>query len=224
MDYEEEQANEIIVLESIYGEEMSVITETPYEFTIDVKYSEFEGHSTTDPPSITLCCKYTEKYPEEVPIISVENPINLPESEAERLKEHLDELAEQSLGEVMVYSLVTAVQDWLNDYKDNIKKQADFEREEKARQEAAIEQKKFEGTLVNKDTFMKWKMEFDAERNAGKTVDTAEKVKKLTGRELFMKDNSMNESDLKFLEEDGEIVKINESLFENLENLDVNEE
>ena len=71
---------------------------------------------------------------------------------------------------------------------------------------------------------MKWKMGFDAERNIGKIQDAVEKVKKLTGRELFMKDNSMNESDLKFLEEDGEIVKINESLFENLENLNVHEE
>lgn len=48
--------------------------------------------------------------------------------------------------------------------------------------------------------------------------------KKLTGRELFMRDTTLNESDLKFLLAAGdsvENVKIDESLFQNLDDLEL---
>lgn len=49
------------------------------------------------------------------------------------------------------------------------------------------------------------------------------KNQKLTGRELFMHDKTLNDSDLKFLEAAGdsvESVKIDESLFQNLDDLE----
>jgi len=45
-----------------------------------------------------------------------------------------------------------------------------------------------------------------------------EKNKKLTGRELFMTDKSLNESDLKFLEEGWFIIKKLKSFFFNFYN------
>lgn len=87
----------------------------------------------------------------------------------------------------------------------------------------AFFQKKFEGTRVTVETFLKWRNEY--ERDIGLT-DKREKQssnRKLTGRELFMRDNTLNESDLKFLEAAGdsvENVKIDESLFQNLEDLE----
>ena len=47
---------------------------------------------------------------------------------------------------------------------------------------------------------------------------------KLTGKELFLRDNTLNESDLKFLLEAGdtiENVKIDEALFQNLDDLEL---
>ncbi len=221
MDYEEEQANEIIVLESIYGDEMTILSDEPHEFEIEIKYSDYEGHHTEKPPCVVMYCKYTDNYPDELPIIAVDKSENLPDEEINRLKDHLNDLAEKSLGTVMIYTLVTAAQEWINDYEDNIKKEVAIEKEKKAKIEADLERKKFEGTQVTKETFLAWKLTFDAERNAVKGVDAVEKTKKSTGRELFMKDVSLNESDLKFLEEDGELVKVDESLFQNLENLDI---
>lgn len=220
MDYQEEQTNEIIVLNSIYGDEMTILSEEPYEFEIDVKYSDYEDR-TENPPFLVIYCKYTEKYPDEVPIIAIDKKENLPESEVNQLKEYLINLAEKNIGTVMIYTLITAAQDWINDFEDNAKKQVALEKEKKAKIEADNERKKFEGTQVTKETFLKWKLNFDAERNISKTQEITEKSKKLTGRELFMKDISLNESDLKFLEEDGEMVKVNESLFQNIENLDI---
>lgn len=221
MDYEEEQANELIVLESIYCDEMTTISNEPHEFEISIKYSDFEGNHTENPPSIVLNCKLPEKYPEEAPILAIDKWENLPESEVERLKEHLDDLASKNLGTVMVYTLIGAAQEWLNDYEDNNKKEAALEHEKKAKIQADLERKKFEGTQVTKETFLKWKLSFDAERCMLKPIDVIDKSKKLTGRELFMKDNTLNESDLKFLEEDGEVVKVNESLFQDLDNLEI---
>lgn len=52
---------------------------------------------------------------------------------------------------------------------------------------------------------MRWKFSFEEEMGFLKKRNEEEKNKKLTGRELFMTDNSLNESDLRFLEE-GEFV------------------
>lgn len=85
-------------------------------------------------------------------------------------------------------------------------------------------QKKFEGTRVTVETFLKWRTEFEHEMGiAQKREKQLSENKKLTGRELFMRDNTLNESDLKYLMEAGdsvENVKIDESLFQNLEDLD----
>lgn len=221
MDYEEEQSNELIVLESIYCDILNIISDSPHEFEISIKYSDIEGNHTEKPPSIVLGCKFPEKYPDEEPILSIEKWKNLPDSEIDRLKEHLDDLATKNLGTVMIYTLIAAAQEWLNDYEDNNKKEASLELEKIKQIEADLERKKFEGTQVTKETFIKWKTNFDAERNIFKGNEVIEKAKKLTGRELFMKDNTLNESDLKFLEEDGEMVKVNESLFQDLDNLEI---
>ena len=221
MDYEEEQSNELIVLESIYCDELTIISDSPHEFEVSIKYSDIEGNHTEKPPSIVLSCKFPEKYPDEEPILAIEKWLNLPDSEVDRLKEHLDDLATKNLGTVMIYTLIAAAQEWLNDYEDNNKKEAALEHEKKKQIEADLERKKFEGTIVTKETFIKWKTDFDAERNVFKSNEVVDKVKKLTGRELFMKDNTLNESDLKFLEEDGEVVKVNETLFQDLDNLEI---
>lgn len=63
-------------------------------------------------------------------------------------------------------------------------------------------QKRFEGTRVTVETFLSWKLKFEEEMGIAKKREQFEKEgKKLTGRELFMTDNTLNESDLKFLEE-----------------------
>jgi len=50
---------------------------------------------------------------------------------------------------------------------------------------------------------MNWKRGFDEEMALLKSKVKEEKSKKLTGKELFMTDKTLNESDLKFLEEAG---------------------
>lgn len=63
-------------------------------------------------------------------------------------------------------------------------------------------QKRFEGTRVTVETFLSWKEKFDEEMGYKKRKELAEREgKKLTGRELFMTDKTLDQSDLKFLDD-----------------------
>lgn len=155
----------------------------------------------------------------------------------------------------MVFSLVSSAQEWLNVKWDEYKKdeenreQARLEAIEEAERvsSASIDiisfwvltksmcflylilkfkkQKKFEGTRVTVETFLTWRNEFERDIGIAEKREKQSNCKKLTGRELFMRDTTLNESDLKFLEAAGdsvENVKIDESLFQNLDDLEFN--
>merc|ERR1712156_1010488 len=89
------------------------------------------------------------------------------------------------------------------------------------------ERKKLEGTKVTIESFLAWKADFDAEMAVmRKEKEAAKKDKnKKSGRELFMTDKNLVESDIKFLAEAGdEAVTVDESLFEDLDDLDLDED
>ena len=59
-------------------------------------------------------------------------------------------------------------------------------------------QRRLEGTKVTIESFLAWKANFDAERlSKKKIVDVGEK--RLTGKELFLTNNAMNDSDIQFV-------------------------
>ena len=63
-----------------------------------------------------------------------------------------------------------------------------------------IFQRRLEGTKVTVESFMAWKAKFDAERLSNKEIVDV-KEKRLTGKELFLQNISLNESDLQFITE-----------------------
>ena len=67
-------------------------------------------------------------------------------------------------------------------------------------------QKRLEGTKVTVESFLAWKAEFDAERLSKKEIVDAS-AKRLTGKELFLKNVTLNDSDIQFLNEGKNIVK-----------------
>ena len=85
----------------------------------------------------------------------------------------------------------------------------------------AILTKKLIGTKVTVENFMAWKTEFDLKRLQGKEVK--KKADKLTGKELFLQNSTLNESDLKFISSE-ENVDFDEALFEDLDGLDIDDE
>ncbi|KAL1451971.1 hypothetical protein WDU94_006295 [Cyamophila willieti] len=230
MDYKEEQANEIEALDSIYYGDMEIIDSNPHTFTIPIQ-SECvdEEHQM----NCLLKFQYTAKYPEEIPIIEIENSDNIDEDVEQELKEYLLTQANENLGMVMVFTLVSSAQEWLSTKSDQIKKDKEELEERRIKAEEEAEQKRFEGTVVTLETFIAWKAQFDKEMAhiifEEKNKEKIKMAGKLTGREMFMQDKSMNESDLKFIEESGDVVEatesvqVNEQLFQDLNDLDLSE-
>jgi hypothetical protein len=142
------------------------------------------------------------------------------------LKELLAQLAAENTGMAMVFTLVSAAMEWLNTRWEGMVREKDEAEDKIRRAEAEEEQHRFDGTRVSVQTFIEWKMKFDVEMNSKrKEVEEKEVVsKKLTGRELFLRDKTLAESDLQFVEEGEDSVAIDESLFDDLEDLDLEAE
>jgi len=230
MDYAEEQRSELEAIEAIYPIEFKMLSDSPTTFTISVKSETYE-EGGEEGLTCTLKFTFTPKYPEEVPEIEViddeediEENSNLEPEDILDLTEHLKQQADENTGMVMVFTIVSAAIEWLNNKWDSIIKGREEEEERKKIEEEEAEHQRFEGTRVTVQSFIAWKMGFDAEREALKKKVTAKEKetesKKLTGKELFMRDKSLIDSDLKF-DEDEDAGPIDESLFEDMEDLDI---
>ena len=46
----------------------------------------------------------------------------------------------------------------------------------------------------------------------------------ITGRQLFLQDHTFDDSDVRFLEEDGDKVEVDESLFDDIDELEIDDE
>lgn len=168
---------------------------------------------------------YTAKYPDEAPLVDVEDTINFEDEILdERLVEHINEVIQENLGMEMIFTLVSSAQEYLNQRWDELKQEKEREVQRKLEEAEEVERKRFEGTRVTVETFLKWRNEFENDMGIADKRDKAQIVGKLTGKELFLRDNTLNESDIKFLIEAGEnieSVKIDESLFQNIEDLEL---
>jgi len=223
MDYKDEQNNEIEALDSIYSGEMEILGSTPHhKFIIPIKSEEYEPDTDKG-----LTCKlkfsYTAKYPEEAPEVEICDSENFEEEDEPLLKEHIIQQAQENLGTVMIFTLVSSAQEWLNTKWDEIRKRREEYAILKEKEAEEAERKRFEGTRVTVESFLAWKTRFDVELLGAKKIQDREdkETRKLTGRELFLTDKTLNESDLKFLEDGGDSIKVDESLFQDLEELDL---
>ncbi|CAG9559845.1 unnamed protein product [Danaus chrysippus] len=223
MDYHYEQTSEVEALDSIYYGDMQILqTEPMHKFSIPIKSEEYdEGEGL----ACELVFTYTPKYPEELPSLEINTDESFDEIvDKNELYKHLMEQGNENLGMVMIFTLVSAGQEWLNEKWDSIKK----DREEavllKKKAEEEAEMKRFEGTRVTVESFLAWRKQFEIEMGIPAKREKENKDKnKLTGKELFMRDTTLNESDLKFLD-DGDAVKVDESLFQDLDDLDISDE
>uniref|UniRef100_A0A2M3Z8I9 RWD domain-containing protein n=1 Tax=Anopheles braziliensis TaxID=58242 RepID=A0A2M3Z8I9_9DIPT len=223
--YREDQLNEIEALDSIYCGELEVEQTEPHKFRLPIATTEYDAEVETEGLSCKLLFTYTEKYPDTAPLVEIEDPENFQDGYEQELLEHIHKTIEENLGIEMIFSLVSSAQEWLNVKYDELKNAAETAKEEAKRKVDEEEMKKFEGTRVTVETFMAWKTQFELDLGI---TERKEKIlaenRKLTGRELFLNDNTLNESDLKFLMDAGESiesVRIDESLFQNIDDLDL---
>ena len=112
----------------------------------------------------------------------------------------------ENLGMPVIFTLASDLSEKLSIQAENREKSQQEARERKIQEEAEVEQKRFEGTRVTVETFIKWKVKFDAEFSEGsKAIKIDEnEPKRLTGRQLFEKDRSLYDSDIKFISGEGQ--------------------
>lgn len=217
MDYKEEQNGEIEALLSIYEGELEVLQTSPrHVFTMPIKTENFEEDG--DGLFAMIKITYTPKYPEEIPLLELEDCVNIDEYNLRNeLMDHLTQQMEENVGMVMGFTIFSAALEWLGSTWDTLQKEEEERVRRKKEQEDEEEKKRLEGTKVTIESFLAWKAEFDAERLSKKeAVDMGEK--RLTGKELFLQNLTMNDSDLQFLSEgQEETVEVDESLFDDLD-------
>ena len=100
----------------------------------------------------------------------------------------------------MIFSVVMQVQDILGNSIQRVVNEARDATEQARKQAEEEEKRRFHGTPVNDGTFYAWKKKFDKEMFALKAKEKAAleaaMSKKPTGKELFLKDESLVDSDL----------------------------
>lgn len=224
-DYAEEQRNELEAIESIYPDSFTVLSEVPTSFTITVTSDAGEDDETVE---ATLKFTYVEQYPDEAPLWEIFAQENLEDSDAEEVLTLLKQQAEENLGMVMIFTLVTAVQEKLNEIVDHIKNRREEELKRKEAEAEEAEKVAFQGTVVTIENFLAWKARFELEMGELKKKRQKEEEQsgktKLTGKKLFETDHNLDTSDIQFLEDSGNNVEVDESLFQDIDDLDLDED
>lgn len=150
-----------------------------------------------------LTVRYPEEYPDKAPHLELSPPqnapshpyLNLAEDKTELL-EGLQATIEENLGMAMVFTLVSSLKEAAEQLVADRKEEAAKVHEEKVLAAEREENKKFHGTPVNRETFLKWRDDFMKEMEEIRVREEEErlaemkkaKIKepvKLTGRQLW---------------------------------------
>jgi len=220
-DHKEEQELELEALTSIYPDEFSLIESDPCCFQVSIACEPEKPEDEDCKVYARLQFTYVDTYPDDPPVIEVRSYEGMDDTDAENLQEFLHQEAQENLGMAMVFTLVSAAQEKLIDFMDKLKNKKEDEKLRKEKEAEEAERKKFTGTPVTLETFVAWRRAFEQEVMQNKNTKEENFKGKLTGRQLFEQDASMENSDAAFLE--GE-VKVDESLFQEMDDLDLDDE
>ncbi|KAK4197500.1 ubiquitin-conjugating enzyme/RWD-like protein [Triangularia verruculosa] len=195
----EDQIEEREVLDSIFPDEITDISETEYRISITLDIPDDDE----EPPVMLLTVRYPDEYPDKAPFLELSAPqnaiphphLNIAEDK-ERLLQGLESTIEENLGIAMVFTLVStlkeAAEQLVLDRKEAIAKA----HEEVVLAAEREENKKFQGTPVTRETFLKWRESFLKEMEEARIKEEEERLAelkkarikepaKLTGKQLW---------------------------------------
>lgn len=182
---------------------MKDISDTSYKVSITLDPPENEGEET-EQPVIYLEVSYPEAYPDVAPDLNISSPPNAPkhprldvQEDRDRLLEALQPTIEETMGMAMVFTLVSTLKESAELLMAERANAVQAEKEMAAAQAEEEENKKFQGTPVNRETFTEWNARFQKEiqeeeqrqreekEAEDKKKKTGKEEKKLTGRQLW---------------------------------------
>ncbi|KAG5715242.1 RWD domain-containing protein [Termitomyces sp. T112] len=171
---------ELEVLESIYPEELSKISDRDIELNAEPD-DPVDG---AEELKVTLCVHYTDEYPEVLPELSLK-PVEgeITDQELESILEGLRSVGNDNLGMAMTFTLVSHLREQLSHLvRIRTERRA---REEKEKERLALEEEeaRTRGTPVTIGSFKVWKMVFDQDIAMKRAREEEERMKGLTPRE-----------------------------------------
>jgi len=175
------------------------ISETEYRISITLDIPDDEE----EPPVILLAVRYPEEYPDKAPILEVLAPqnaqphshLNLAEDRTQLLQ-GLEVTIEENIGMAMVFTLVSALKDAAEQLVLDRKQTTAEAHEERVLAAEREENKKFHGTPVNRETFLRWRESFLMEMEEARVREEEERAAemkkarikeptRLTGKQLW---------------------------------------
>ncbi|KAK7537558.1 ubiquitin-conjugating enzyme/RWD-like protein [Phyllosticta citribraziliensis] len=217
----EDQKEEREVLESIFPDEITDISETEYRVSITLDL-ENESGDETPPPTFLLRVSYPEDYPDVGPDLDILPAPNTPKhphldlaEDKPALLSALEPTVEENLGMAMIFTLVSALKEAAEQIIIDRRNAATEARDAEARKAEEAENAKFMGERVTRERFLAWREEFYKEMAEKERKEAEEKMiedakkrrgsgdKKLTGRQLWERGLAGKGED----EEDEDIVE-----------------
>ncbi|GIJ81859.1 hypothetical protein Asppvi_000362 [Aspergillus pseudoviridinutans] len=204
----EEQVEEREVLDSIFPEEITDISDTAYRISINLETPENDvrDEEETEQPVLILQVSYPPEYPDVAPDLDISTPPNAPkhplldiQEDRDRLLEALQSTIEENLGMAMVFTLVSTLKDSAELLMAERANAVQALKEMEAAKAEEEENRKFQGTAVTPETFLEWRERFRKEMEEREQREREEKEadekrpkktlakeeKKLTGKELW---------------------------------------
>lgn len=182
------------------------LSDTSFRISITLDPPE-NDEQEAEPPILLLQVSYPEEYPEVAPEIELMAPPNAPKhprldisEDRERLLEALEPTIEENMGMAMVFTLVSALKESAELLMAERVNAVHAVKEMEAAKAEEEENKKFQGTTVNRETFLEWLDKFkeeveeeerkkreekEAEEKKANKKTPAKEEKKLTGKQLW---------------------------------------
>ncbi|KAG5928632.1 hypothetical protein E4U42_000237 [Claviceps africana] len=215
----EEQVEEREVLESIFPDEITDLSETEFQVSIklDIPFEEDDDSA----PQFLLQVRYPDDYPDVAPHLDLLGAPNAPShqhfnigADREELLSLVQETIQENLGMAMIFTVVSTIKDhaeqMIQDRKDTVARA----QEEMALAAEREENKKFHGTQVTPETFLKWREGFMREMAEKERLEEEERLAelkrarvkepvKLTGRQIWQRGLAGNADEEVDEEDDG---------------------
>ena len=182
----DEQKEEREVLQSIFPDEIAGsppqstqvyacltsdldISETSFRISIVLDVQDLSD-DPPEAPVILLNVTYPEAYPDVGPYLDITSPPNATKhplidvaEDKGTLLEVLEPTIEESLGMAMVFTLVTTLKEAAEMLIEDRQQAAEDVRAIEKRKEEEVENRKFHGTAVTKESFLDWRANFKKE-------------------------------------------------------------
>uniref|UniRef100_A0A914XJ77 RWD domain-containing protein n=1 Tax=Plectus sambesii TaxID=2011161 RepID=A0A914XJ77_9BILA len=230
MSHADEQTQEVEALEAIYSDELEWISRDypTICFQVNLNSQNDENEESSSDFSLSLQLSFPADYPSVIPGIEIEGLEEVfPQERIDKIISDLRAVAEENLEMPMAFTIISALQEQIGQLVDEMKTEKERAIEMKKWKEDEAQRKKFEGTRVNVESFLAWKDKFDTEmralREKAVAAEQAALAGKLTGRQQFLRDATLSLSDIALIQEAEDNVQIDESLFEDMDELDIEE-